>query len=233
MNQKSQQPRAQNPEVWRAVDGYVTDLLAPDDEALTAAQEASARAGLPEIGVAGNQGKLLYLLARARGARTVLEIGTLGGYSTIWLARALPEGGRLISLEYSEAHAEVARANLSRAGLDAIAEVRTGAALETLPKLAAEPGAGPFDLFFIDADKKNNPRYVEWALKLSRPGSVIIVDNVVRGGAVLSGDGADEAVAGTREMFEVVAREPRLEATAVQTVGSKGYDGFLMAVVTD
>ncbi|GGZ22191.1 O-methyltransferase [Streptomyces inusitatus] len=231
MNQKSQQPLARNPDVWSAVDGYVTDLLAPDDEALTSALSASDQAGLPQIAVAGNQGKLLYLLAKTQGARSVLEIGTLGGYSTIWLARALPEGGRLISLEYSEAHAEVARANLSRAGLDGIAEVRTGAALETLPKLAAEPGAGPFDLFFIDADKKNNPHYVEWALKLSRPGSVIIVDNVIRGGAVLSGEGADEAVTGTREMFEVVAREPRLEATAIQTVGTKGYDGFLIARV--
>lgn len=217
--------------MWSAVDGYVTDLLAPDDEALTSALSASDQAGLPQIAVAGNQGKLLYLLAKTQGARTVLEIGTLGGYSTIWLARALPEGGRLISLEYSEAHAEVARANLSQAGLDGIAEVRTGAALETLPKLAAEPGAGPFDLFFIDADKKNNPHYVEWALRLSRPGSLIIVDNVIRGGAVLSGEGADEAVTGTREMFEVVAREPRLEATAVQTVGTKGHDGFLIARV--
>ncbi|GAA2253254.1 O-methyltransferase [Streptomyces amakusaensis] len=231
MNQKPQQPPARNPDVWSAVDGYVTDLLAPDDEALTSALSASDQAGLPQIAVAGNQGKLLYLLAKTQGARTVLEIGTLGGYSTIWLARALPEGGRLISLEYSEAHAEVARANLSQAGLDGIAEVRTGAALETLPKLAAEPGAGPFDLFFIDADKKNNPHYVEWALRLSRPGSLIIVDNVIRGGAVLSGEGADEAVTGTREMFEVVAREPRLEATAVQTVGTKGHDGFLIARV--
>ncbi|MER5766749.1 O-methyltransferase [Streptomyces sp. NPDC001985] len=231
MNQRTQQPRGHNDEVWRDVDRYITGLLAPDDAVLTAALAESDRAGLPEIAVAGNQGKLLHLLARTQGARTVLEIGTLGGYSTIWLARALPEGGRLISLEYSAEHAEVARTNIARAGLDAVAEVRTGAALETLPLLAAEPGAGPFDLFFIDADKKNNPRYVEWALKLSRPGSVIIVDNVVRGGAILSDDGADPSVAGTRAMYELVAREPRLEATAVQTVGTKGYDGFLIARV--
>ncbi|ANW20398.1 methyltransferase [Streptomyces clavuligerus] len=218
------------------MDRYLTDLLAPDDEALTAALDASTAAGLPQIAVAGNQGKLLHLLARIQGARSVLEIGTLGGYSTIWLARALPAGGRLISLEYSEAHAEVARANLERAGLGAVAEVRTGAALETLPELAAEPGVGPFDFFFIDADKVNNPRYVEWALRLSRPGSVIVVDNVVRGGAILNENAenagpADAAVRGTREMFELIAREPRLEATAVQTVGAKGHDGFLLARV--
>ncbi|MCM2388718.1 O-methyltransferase [Streptomyces albipurpureus] len=216
---------------WEAVDRYLTDLLAPDDEALTSALAASEQAGLPAIAVAGNQGKLLHLLAVSMGARTVLEIGTLGGYSTIWLARALPDGGRLISLEYSPDHAEVARGNLARAGLDHIAEVRTGPALEILPKLAAEPGAGPFDLFFIDADKQNNPRYVEWALKLSRPGSLIVVDNTVRGGAVADPDSADRAVLGTREMYELVAREPRLDATAVQTVGVKGYDGFLLARV--
>ncbi|MET9667319.1 O-methyltransferase [Streptomyces sp. NPDC006475] len=218
-------------EQWNAVDRYITDLLAPDDEALAAALAQSASAGLPAIAVAGNQGKLLHLLARLQGARTVLEIGTLGGYSTIWLARALPEGGRLISLEYSAGHAEVARTNLARAGLDKIAEVRTGAALETLPLLAKEPGAGPFDLIFIDADKKNNPQYVEWALTLSRPGSVIIVDNAVRSGAVVDENSTDPAIVGTRRMYELVANEPRLDATAVQTVGTKGYDGFLLARV--
>lgn len=218
-------------ELWNAVDRYVTDLLVPADEALTAALAASDAAGLPSIAVAPNQGKLLHLLARIQGARSVLEIGTLGGYSTIWLARALPEDGRLISLEYSPAHAEVARANLARAGLDKIAEVRTGAALTTLPKLVAEPGAGPFDLVFIDADKENNPRYVEWALKLTRPGSVIVVDNAVRGGAVADAQTTDPAIVGTREMYELVAREPRLDATAVQTVGTKGHDGFLLARV--
>ncbi|AVZ72736.1 methyltransferase [Streptomyces lunaelactis] len=221
----------ENHEQWTAVDRYVTDRLAPADEALTAALAASEAAGLPAINVAPNQGKLLHLLAQMQGARTVLEIGTLGGYSTIWLARALPEGGRLISLEYDPAHAEVARANLAHAGLDKIAEVRTGPALETLPKLVAEPGAGPFDLVFIDADKANNPHYVEWSLKLTRPGSVIIVDNAVRGGSVLDAESTDPAIVGTREMYELVAREPRLDATAVQTVGTKGYDGFLLARV--
>lgn len=218
-------------ELWNAVDGYITERLVPADEALTAALEASEAAGLPAINVAPNQGKLLHLLAVLQGARTVLEIGTLGGYSTIWLARALPEGGRLISLEYDRAHAEVARVNLARAGLDKIAEIRTGAALDTLPRVAAEPGAGPFDLIFIDADKQNNPRYVEWALKLSRPGSLIIVDNVVRGGALVDADNQDPAVVGTRQMYDLVAREPRLSATAVQTVGTKGYDGLLLARV--
>ncbi|ALC23467.1 O-methyltransferase [Streptomyces pristinaespiralis] len=216
---------------WQAVDGYISDLLVAEDEALTEALAASAAAGLPAINVAPNQGKLLHLLAQTQGARTALEIGTLGGYSTIWLARALPEDGRLISLEYDPAHAEVARANIARAGLAKIAEVRTGAALETLPRIAAEPGAGPFDLVFIDADKRNNPRYVEWALRLTRPGSLIIVDNVVRGGGVVDATSEDPSILGTREMFELVAREPRLDATALQTVGVKGYDGLLVARV--
>ncbi|WP_030208422.1 O-methyltransferase [Streptomyces bikiniensis] len=217
---------------WTDVDRYFTELLAPGDEALSAALTASTAAGLPEIAVAPNQGKLLHLLARVQGARNILEIGTLGGYSTIWLARALPADGRLITLEYDPAHADVARANIARAGLDELVEVRTGAALDSLPKLEAE-GAGPFDLFFIDADKVNNPRYVEWALKLSRPGTVIVVDNVVRGGRVATEHPDDPAITGTREMIELVAREPRLDATAFQTVGSKGYDGLLVARVVD
>ncbi|MFI5755575.1 O-methyltransferase [Streptomyces sp. NPDC051569] len=217
-------------EQWNAVDRYFTDQLAPADEALSAALDASAAAGLPAINVAPNQGKLLHLLARVQGARTILEIGTLGGYSTIWLGRALPEDGRLISLEYDPVHADVARANLARAGLDKIAEVRTGAALDTLPALAAE-GAGPFDLVFIDADKPNNPHYLEWALKLTRPGSVIICDNVVRNGAVVDAASTDPAVVGTRGMIELMAGNPRLSATALQTVGSKGYDGFALAHV--
>ncbi|MEV6420702.1 O-methyltransferase [Streptomyces sp. NPDC051662] len=217
-------------EQWNAVDRYFTDQLAPGDEALSAALAASDAAGLPAIGVAPNQGKLLQLLARIQGARTVLEIGTLGGYSTIWLARALPEDGKLISLEYDPRHAEVARANLVHAGLDKITEVRTGPALETLPVLLAED-AGPFDLVFIDADKRNNPHYVEWALKLTRPGSVIIVDNVVRNGAVADADSTDASVQGTRRAIELMAEHPRLSATAVQTVGSKGYDGFALAHV--
>ncbi|CAM5545581.1 O-methyltransferase [Streptomyces tanashiensis] len=220
-----------NPQ-WTDVDQYFTDTIAPADEILTAALADSTAAGLPEIAVAPNQGKLLHLLARTQGARTVLEIGTLGGYSTIWLARALPADGRLITLEYDPAHADVARANIARAGLDKIVEVRTGAALDTLPRLEAE-GAGPFDLVFIDADKVNNPRYVEWALKLSRPGTLIIVDNVVRNGRVATAHPDDPAITGTREMFDLVAREPRLDATAVQTVGTKGYDGLLLARVVD
>lgn len=216
---------------WQAVDGYISDLLVAEDEALTEALAASGAAGLPAINVAPNQGKLLHLLARTQGARTALEIGTLGGYSTIWLARALPEDGRLISLEYDPVHAEVARANIARAGLAKIAEVRTGAALDTLPRIAAEPGAGPFDLVFIDADKRNNARYVEWALRLTRPGSLIIVDNVVRGGGVVDATSEDPSILGTRAMFELVSREPRLDATALQTVGVKGYDGLLVARV--
>ncbi|MFE7409224.1 O-methyltransferase [Streptomyces laurentii] len=216
---------------WAAVDAYVTDLLAPADDALTAALADSEAAGLPQIAVAPNQGKLLHLLAATQGARRILEIGTLGGYSTIWLARALPADGRLITLEYSPVHADVARRNLARAGLDTLVEVRTGAALDTLPKLEAE-GAGPFDLVFIDADKVNNPHYVAWALNLSRPGTLIIVDNVVRGGAIATPHPDDPAITGTREMFDLVAREPRLDATAFQTVGTKGYDGLLIARVT-
>ncbi|MFE7549380.1 O-methyltransferase [Streptomyces gardneri] len=215
---------------WSEVDHYITELLAPADEALTGALAASTAAGLPEIAVAPNQGKLLHLLAAAQGARSILEIGTLGGYSTIWLARALPADGRLITLEYDPAHADVARANIARAGLDKLVEVRTGAALDSLPRLEEE-GAGPFDLVFVDADKVNNPRYVEWALKLSRPGTLIIVDNVVRGGKVATAHPDDPAITGTREMFELVAREPRLDATAFQTVGTKGHDGFLLARV--
>ncbi|MET9951616.1 O-methyltransferase [Streptomyces sp. NPDC006339] len=217
-------------ERWTTVDHYLTDLLAPADEALTAALADSTAAGLPEIAVAPNQGKLLHLLVAAQGARNVLEIGTLGGYSTIWLARALPADGRLITLEYSPDHADVARANIARAGLDKIVEVRTGAALDTLPLLEQE-GAGPFDFVFIDADKVNNPHYVSWALKLSRPGTLIVVDNVVRNGRVATAAPDDPAITGTREMFELVAREPRLDATAVQTVGTKGYDGLLLARV--
>ncbi|MEU4068129.1 O-methyltransferase [Streptomyces wedmorensis] len=219
-----------NPQ-WTEVDDYFTDTIAPADDALTAALADSTAAGLPEIAVAPNQGKLLQLLARMQGARNILEIGTLGGYSTIWLARALPADGRLVTLEYDPAHADVARANIARAGLDKIVEVRTGAALDSLPQLEAE-GAGPFDLVFIDADKVNNPHYVTWALKLSRPGTVIIVDNVVRNGRVATPHPDDPAVTGTRDMFDLVAREPRLDATAFQTVGTKGYDGLLLARVT-
>ncbi|MDI9887250.1 O-methyltransferase [Streptomyces sp. HNM0645] len=216
---------------WNAVDAYLTDLLVPEDDALRSAVAASDAAGLPQIAVAPIQGKLLHLLALTQGATRILEIGTLGGYSTIWLGRALPADGQLVSLEYSAAHADVARANLARAALDKNVEVRVGPALDSLAALEAE-GTAPFDFFFIDADKANNPHYVEWAVKLSRPGSVIVVDNVVRGGSVLDATSEDPAIVGTRRMFEVVSEHPRLTATAVQTVGARGYDGLLLARVT-
>lgn len=215
---------------WTAVDRYFTDLLGLDDEVLAATLADSRAAGLPEIAVAPNQGKLLNLMVRMQGARNVLEIGTLGGYSTIWLARALPADGRLITLEYNPVHADVARANLARAGFDKVVEVITGAALDTLPVLV-EAGAGPFDFVFVDADKVNNPRYVSWALELTRPGSLIVVDNVVRGGKIATAHPDDPAVTGTRDMFDLVAGDPRLDATAFQTVGTKGHDGMLVARV--
>jgi len=217
-------------QVWDAVDDYFTAHLSPDDEALAAAVRDSDAAGLPHIAVSAPQGKLLQLLAEIQGARTVLEIGTLGGYSTIWLARALPADGRLISLEYSARHAEVATRNLARAGLDRVAEVRVGPALETLPKLADENPA-PFDLVFIDADKGNNPHYVEWALRLTRAGSLIVLDNVVRQGRVVDADSTSPDVVGTRAALELIGSHPRLTGTAIQTVGAKGYDGFALARV--
>jgi len=217
-------------DIWNDVDSYFTETLALTDPALEAAQASSDAAGLPPIAVSAPQGKLLQLLAQVQGARTILEIGTLGGFSTISLARALPEDGRLISLEYEPKHAEVARGNIAAAGLADRVEVRVGAALDSLPQLQAD-GLGPFDLVFIDADKVNNAHYVRWAVDLSRPGTLIIVDNVVRGGRVLDESGEDPAVTGTRSALEVVAAEPRLTATAVQTVGSKGYDGFVLARV--
>jgi predicted O-methyltransferase YrrM len=218
------------PQLWDDVDDYFTTQLSPNDEALEAAVRDSEAAGLPHISVTAPQGKFLQLLAQIQGARTILEIGTLGGYSTIWMARALPEGGRLISLEYSARHAEVATRNIARAGLDRIAEVRIGPALESLPKLADENPA-PFDLVFIDADKGNNPRYVEWALRLTRAGSLIVVDNVVRHGRVADPDSTDPDVVGSRAAVELIARHPRLTGTALQTVGSKGHDGFALARV--
>ncbi|MFD0340447.1 O-methyltransferase [Streptomyces sp. NPDC127117] len=216
---------------WAEVDDYFDGLLVGPDEALDAAVEASDGAGLPAIQVAANQGKLLNLLARLQGARTVLEIGTLGGYSTIWLARALPEGGKVVSLEADPAYAEVARANIERAGLADVVEIRVGPALDTLPELAEE-GYGPFDVVFIDADKPSNPDYLAWSLKLTRPGSLIVADNVVRDGEVVDGASEDPKVQGVRRFTELVAAEPTLSATALQTVGSKGYDGLMMALVT-
>jgi predicted O-methyltransferase YrrM len=216
---------------WTAVDSYISDLLVRPDETLEAALEGSEAAGLPAIQVAANQGKLLHLLARLQGARSILEVGTLGGYSTIWLARALPPGGRLITLELEPRHAEVARANIARAGLAERVEVRVGPASESLPRLTQE-GVEPFDLVFIDADKEGYPDYLGWALRLTRPGSLIVADNVVRGGALIDPDSSDPRVQAVRRFIELVAAEPRLDATVIQTVGSKGYDGLAFALVT-
>jgi predicted O-methyltransferase YrrM len=215
---------------WTAVDDYMAGLLIPPDPALEAALHASAEAGLPSIQVAPNQGKLLAILAQAIGARRILEIGTLGAYSTIWMAKALPDGGSLITLEADPKHADVSRGNLARAGLAERVELRLGPALDTLPRLATE-AREPFDLVFIDADKQNITAYFEWALKLTRRGSLIIVDNVVRGGAVADHSTEDTSVQGVRRFFEAVASDPRVSVTAIQTVGSKGYDGLAIAVV--
>jgi predicted O-methyltransferase YrrM len=213
------------------VERYLAGVLVADDPALTDALAASAATGLPPIEVTPLEGKLLYLLARMSGARSVLELGTLAAYSTIWLARALPEDGRVVTIEADPAHAEVARANLERAGLGEVVELREGAALDVLPQLLAD-GAGPFDLVFLDADKPNNPAYLEWALRLTRRGSVIVADNVVRGGAVADPGDDDASVEGSRHLLEMMAADPRLEGTAIQTVGSKGHDGFAVAIVT-
>lgn len=211
---------------WTAVDDYLNDRIVRPDDALAAALAASRVAGLPEIAVSAPQGKFLNLLARAMGARRILEIGTLGGYSAIWLARSLPPDGRLISLEYSPTHAEVARSNLARAGLAAVAEVKVGPGVDLLPTLS-----GPFDFFFIDADKEGYPDYFRGCLKLSRPGSVMVFDNVIRDGKVIDSATQESMVRGVRKLYDDIAAEPRVSATSVQTVGAKGYDGFCMAVV--
>jgi len=216
-----------NQEQWTAVDDYISQTVVLSDAALDAAIEASVKAELPAIAVTPNQGKLLQIFARLVQARRILEIGTLGGYSTIWLARALPEDGRL---ELNPKHAEVARSSIERAGLIKKVEIRLGRAIDTLPKLAAE-ARGPFDLTFIDADKASIPEYFHWSLKLSRPSSLIIVDNVVRKGAVIEADSRDEDVQGVRRLNEMLASEKRVTATTIQTVGSKGYDGFTLALV--
>jgi len=216
---------------WVAVERFIVDHVVSHDAALDAAREANTGAGLPPIDVAPNEGKLLHLFALMVQARRILEIGTLGGYSTIWMARALPADGRLITLELLPKHAEIAQANLDRAGVSPRVEIRVGPALESLEKLAAE-GAEPFDLVFIDADKQNNAAYLKWALRFSRPGTVIVVDNVVRDGAIIDARDQDPGIQGSRRLFEALAAEPRLTATALQTVGSKGYDGFAIAVVT-
>lgn len=216
---------------WATVDRYLTETIVKPDTALNEALAASDASGLPSINVSPSQGKFLQILARMVSARSILEIGTLGGYSTIWLARALKPGGRLITLEADSKHAELARANIARAGLAAVVDVRLGPALETLPKIAAET-IGPFDLVFIDADKPNTPQYFTWALKLSRVGSIIIVDNVIRQGEAANPGTTDPAVQGMRRFLELAAAEPRVDATAIQTVSSKGYDGFSIALVT-
>lgn len=217
--------------VWNAVDSYLDQLFIGDDAVLRETLRASVAAGLPPIQVSPTQGKLLDQMVRMCGARRVLEIGTLGGYSAIWMARGLPADGKLISLEVDARNAAVARANMEHAGLAAKVEIHLGAALDLLPTIATQ-GGGPFDLTFIDADKVNSPAYFEWALRLSRVGSVIIVDNVVREGNVLHRASDDPAILGTRRVLETMAAEPRVTATAIQTVGCKGYDGFAIALVT-
>ncbi len=217
--------------LWTAVDEYITRMLVPPDKVLDAALEASSAAGLPAIQVTPNQGKLLHVLARLQGARRILEIGTLGGYSTIWRARALPADGRLITLDADPRYADVARANISRAGLDAMVDLRVGRALETLPRIAAGDG-GAFDLIFIDADKQSIPEYFKFARKLSQRGSLIVVDNIVRDGRVIDAASHDPDIQGIRRFNEMLATEPGICATAIQTVGAKGHDGFAIVLVT-
>jgi predicted O-methyltransferase YrrM len=218
-------------DTWTAVDSYINRHLVPADPALNAVLDANAAAGLPPIDVTPSQAKFLFILALLLGARRILEIGTLGGYSTIWLARALPAGGRLITLELESKHAGVARNNIAGAGVAHLVEIRVGPALDSLIQLQSE-GAEPFDLIFIDADKPNNPSYLAWALRFSRPGSLIVVDNVVRDGAIVDEADPDPSVRGSRRLFEMLSAEPRLCSTALQSVGSKGYDGLAIALVT-
>ena len=218
-------------ETWSAVDAYICDRLIAPDPVLDSALRASATAGLPQHNVAPNQGKFLQILAQMQGARKILELGTLGGYSTIWLARALPEDGHLITLEANSRYAEIAKTNITKAGLSHLVEIRVGRAIEILPLLSQE-GLAPFDFIFIDADKPSNPEYLEWALRLSRPGTVIVGDNVIRDGMVADSASTDANVLGVRRFFDLMAKNPRLSATAIQTVGSKGYDGFSLAIVT-
>jgi predicted O-methyltransferase YrrM len=215
---------------WAEVDDYVAGLLAPQDEVLEAALKAGVDAGLPEIQVSPPQARLLEILARSVGARTMLEFGTLAGYSTIWLARALPKGGRLITLEADPEYAEVARANIANAGLADLVELRVGPALDSLPALDAE-GVGPFDFVFIDADKIHTPDYFTWALDRTRPGGLIVADNVIRDGALVDPETDDPTIPAQRRLHELIAAEPRVTATTIQTVGAKGYDGFTLAFV--
>jgi predicted O-methyltransferase YrrM len=217
-------------DTWTEVDGYLASKLIPADQALDSAQAATAAAGMPSISVSATQGKLLQVLVSSIHARSILEIGTLGGYSTIWLARGLATGGTIVTLEKEQKHADVARANIANAGFADIVDLRVGSALDTLPTLGAE-GLGPFDFVFVDADKQNIPAYFEWALKLSRSGSMIMVDNVVRDGDVIDADSDDASTQGVRIFFDMVAKTPRVTGTAIQTVGVKGYDGFALILV--
>lgn len=219
------------PEIWAAVDRYANEQLTPADPSLDAALQSSADAQLPSINVTPNQGKLLHIFAKMQQAKRILEIGTLGGYSTIWLARALAPDGRLITLELDPKHAEVARKNFARAQVSDLIDVRVGRAIDTLPILAAEK-AGPFDFIFIDADKASIPEYLAWSLKLSRPGTAILVDNVVRKGGLIDAASTDGAIQGVRRLHELLAKEPRCTATTLQTVGAKGYDGFTLIWVS-
>jgi predicted O-methyltransferase YrrM len=219
-------------ETWTAIDEYFKDRLIGIDDALDAALTNSEMSGLPAINVSPNQGKFLHLLAKIQGAKSILEIGTLGAYSTIWLARALPAGGQLVSLEADQKHADVAQQNVEHAGLADCVEIIQGPALDNLPNLINDKRA-PFDFVFIDADKQNNPAYVNWALNMTRPGSIIIVDNVVRGGTLAEDHNDDAAVQGARSLFDLIENEPKLDATALQTVGIKGYDGLVIALVLD
>jgi predicted O-methyltransferase YrrM len=219
-------------QTWTAVDEYVKEKLIGIDDALDAALTNSEMSNLPPINVSPAQGKFLHMLAKIQGAKSILEIGTLGGYSTIWLTWALPDGGQMVSLEYDQKHADVAQQNIEHAGLADRVEIMHGAALDTLPDLINDKRA-PFDFVFIDADKQNNPAYVNWSMKLTRPGSIIIVDNVVRGGSLAETDSDDPSVQGARALFDLLDNEPKLDATALQTVGIKGYDGFVIALVTE
>ncbi len=227
-NERSEMTREQ----WTEVDRFTAERLIPPDPALEAALRANVAGGLPSIDVTPNQGRLLALLARIQGASSILELGTLGGYSTIWLARELPPGGRLVTLESEPRHAEIAAANIERAGLSEMVDLRVGPALQTLPQLVDE-GRGPFDLIFIGADKRSYPDYFGWALQLSRPGTLIIADNVIRNGGVADLENTDANVLGARHLHEIVGAEPRVTATTIQTVGSKGYDGFMLILVNE
>ncbi|MFE4133282.1 O-methyltransferase [Peribacillus sp. YIM B13482] len=218
--------------IWNDVDLYFSNKLHTEDPIMNSILKANAEAGLPAIDVSPNQGKFLHLLAKISGAKNILEIGTLGGYSSVWLARALPEDGRLITLEYEAKHAKVAEANIKNAGLADNIHIMVGAALKTLPTLK-EKGLSGFDLIFIDADKPNNPEYLKWALELSRPGTVIVVDNVIRDGKVIDQDSKDTSVMGVRTFIDRLSEEPRIDSTVLQTVGMKGYDGFVIGIVKE